>query len=52
LFLYTKNQQNYTKNKKEEIQNFNNENEYFFDTTILRNNINFYYPENKIEFEE
>jgi len=52
MSLYTKNWEKFTKKKIKEIYKFNLENQYFFDTSILRNNINFHYTNNKIEFEE
>ena len=35
-----------------EIYEFSSENQYFFDTTVLRNNIKFHYLNNNIDFEE
>jgi hypothetical protein len=50
MSLYTKNWEGFTKKKIREIKKFNSENQYFFDTTILRNNINFHYPNKKLKF--
>lgn len=48
----TKNRTNFTKKKIKEITEFSTENQYSFDTNILRENINFHYPNQKVEFEE
>lgn len=52
MSLYTKDWKNFTKKKTKEIFKFSSENQYFFDTSILKNNIKFHYPNNKIKFEE
>ena len=52
MSLYTKNWTSFTEKKIKEIYEFNLENQYLFDTTILRNSIKFHYPNNNIEFEE
>jgi len=52
MSLYTKNWELFTKKKTKEIYKFNSEYQCFFDTNILRNNINFHYPNKKTDFEE